>query len=122
MSESTSLTPVVRILPADVEFRVEPGEVVVDAIRRHGYRTRYSCRRGGCGICKADLLTGTVSYCSPIAASVLSDSDRAAGQCLPCKAIPQEDITIRLSARDTLRDVFGRVSSSTKPVARGEQP
>ena len=50
----------VRILPAGVQLTVLPGESVVDAVRRHGYRIRYSCRRGGCGACKADLVEGEV--------------------------------------------------------------
>ena len=48
----------VRFLPADVELSVRPGESIVEAMRRQGYRMRYSCRRGGCAACKADLVEG----------------------------------------------------------------
>jgi ferredoxin len=85
----------VRILPADVLLTVLPGESVVDVVRRHGYRTRYSCRRGGCGACKADLVEGEVRYPFPIAGSVLSEAERAAGKCLPCRAEPVGDIVFR---------------------------
>lgn len=95
-----------RILPAGVELSVRPGESIVDAVRRHGYRIRYSCRRGGCGACKADLVEGAVRYPVPIASSVLSDAERAAGKCLPCRAEPVGNVVIRLSGRNQLRRVF----------------
>ena len=103
----------VRILPADVLLTVLPGESVVDAVRRHGYRTRYSCRRGGCGTCKADLVEGEVRYPFPIAGSVLSDAERAAGKCLPCRAEPVGDIVIRLSGQDRLRRLFGFIDPAS---------
>jgi ferredoxin len=107
MADNRSSPVAVRILPADVQLTVLPGESVTDAVRRHGYRTRYSCRRGGCGTCKADLVEGEVCYPFPVAGSVLSDAERAAGKCLPCRAEPVGDIVIRLSGQDRLRPVFG---------------
>ncbi|MFE4754990.1 2Fe-2S iron-sulfur cluster-binding protein [Streptomyces mirabilis] len=99
----------VRILSAGVRLTVLPGESIVDAVRRHGYRTRYSCRRGGCGVCKADLVEGHVHYRLPIAESVLSEADRDGGKCLPCRAEPVGDVVIRLSGRDQLRHILGTV-------------
>jgi len=112
----TSVTPggSVRILPADVQLTVWRGETIVDAIRRHGYRTRYRCRRGGCGVCKADLIAGDVSYRVPVAGSVLSQAELDQGKCLPCRAEPLGEIVIRLSARDRLRRIIG-----SKPAASG---
>jgi CDP-4-dehydro-6-deoxyglucose reductase len=103
----------VRILPAGVRLTVLPGESVVDAVRRHGYRTRYSCRRGGCGTCKADLVEGEVRYPFPIAGSVLSDAERDAGRCLPCRAEPVGDIVIRLSGQDRLDRLFGFIDPAS---------
>ncbi|OXR43653.1 Ferredoxin-1 [Nocardia cerradoensis] len=120
MTDPTPTRPVVRILPAGIELAVEPGETVVDTIRRHGYRTRYSCRRGGCGACKAQLLAGTVHYRNPVAATVLSDSEQVTGACLPCRAIPDQNIVIRLSERDRLRNVLGLLSRSSTAVPREE--
>jgi CDP-4-dehydro-6-deoxyglucose reductase len=97
----------VRFLPADVRLVVRAGESVVDAVRRQGYRTRYSCRRGGCGACKADLVEGEVDYPDTVAESVLSATERAAGKCLPCRAHPVGDVVIRLAGRDRLRRLFG---------------
>lgn len=93
----------VRLLPADVLIPVDPGESIVEAVRRNGYRTRYSCRRGGCGACKADLLAGELTYPQPVADSVLGPAERAAGKCLPCRAHPVGDVVVRLAAGDRLR-------------------
>ena len=109
-SDAADLAPsTVRILPADVRLNVRPGETVVDAIRRHGYRTRYACRRGGCGACKAELVDGAVTYATPVAESVLSQADLGNGKCLPCKAEPLGEIVIRLADRDRLRYVYGSI-------------
>jgi len=113
MADNPTSHAAVRILPADVQLTVLPGESVVDAVRRHGYRTRYSCRRGGCGTCKADLVEGEVRYRLPVAGSVLSDAERAAGKCLPCRAEPVGDIVIRLSGQDRLRRLFGSIDPAS---------
>lgn len=97
----------IRVLPDDVCIDHRVGESIVDAIRRNGYRTRYLCRRGGCGMCKAHLVDGTVEYPEAIAESVLSADDAAQGMCLPCRARPQCAVTLRLASTDRLRDVLG---------------
>ncbi|GAB3398698.1 2Fe-2S iron-sulfur cluster-binding protein [Amycolatopsis echigonensis] len=107
MSGQPEVSGAVRILPAGVRLTVHIGETIVDAVRRHGYRTRYCCRRGGCRACKADLVEGEVGYPVPIAESVLSAEERAAGKCLPCRAQPAGEVVIRLSEKDTLTRVFG---------------
>ena len=105
----------VRLLPADVLIAVDPGESIVEAVRRHGYRTRYSCRRGGCGACKADLLAGELTYPQPIAESVLSPVERAAGKCLPCRAQPDGHVVVRLAAGDRLRRPLSALTSDQQP-------
>ncbi|MBJ8347074.1 2Fe-2S iron-sulfur cluster-binding protein [Antrihabitans sp. YC2-6] len=116
--QATSSAGAVRILPANVRFSVEPGESIVDAVRRIGYRTRYCCRRGGCGACKADLVAGTVHYSVPIAESVLSVAERREGKCLPCRAHPVGEIVIRLAERDRLRRTFGFINPASGDAGR----
>ncbi len=114
MNESTT----VEILPAGLRVATGPTETIVDAIRRSGYRTRYSCRRGGCGACVADLVEGRVTYPRPIAQTVLGVDDLDEGKCLPCRAIPDGDVVIRLAPRDVLRDVLGPLAAGrNRPAA-----
>lgn len=106
----------VRILPDDVVITARPGESIVDAVRRSGYRTRYSCRRGGCGACKAELVDGAVTYSVPIADSVLTAAERATGRCLPCRAVPDGDVVVRLAVTDRLRRPFAFLLDQTDPT------
>ncbi|PBC51874.1 ferredoxin [Rhodococcus sp. ACS1] len=95
----------VRILPADEIFETLPRETVVEAVRRAGYRIRYACRRGGCGACKATLVSGEVIYSAVIVDELISTAQGEERTCLPCQAIPVGDIKIRLHPRDRLRRI-----------------
>ncbi|MDX8140823.1 2Fe-2S iron-sulfur cluster-binding protein [Lentzea sp. BCCO 10_0061] len=90
--------PVVTVVPQDVQVRTRAGESVVDALRRHGWRSPYRCRRGGCGACRARLLSGRIRYPLPVAESVLTPAEQAAGQCLPCRAVPVTDVVLDIGA------------------------
>lgn len=99
----------VRFLPADLVFEAQPGETIVDAVRRAGYRMPYACRRGGCGACLATLEDGSITYDAPVAYEVLAaalDDHQGDGRpCLPCRAVPQGHVTIRLGERDQPRRI-----------------
>ena len=90
--------PEVTVLPHDVRVDSLTDETVVDALRRAGWRSPYRCRRGGCGVCKVHLVEGLVRYALPVADSVLGAADRAAGLCLPCRAVPVTDVVLDLGA------------------------
>ena len=92
----------VRIDPDGQTAHLRPGETVLGGLFRAGFAYRVGCRRGGCGICKVDLVEGEVDYERPVADAVLSSEERAAGTCLSCRAVPLGDITIALR-EDTLR-------------------
>jgi hypothetical protein len=69
---------------------------------RSGFLYRFGCKRGGCGVCKVHLVAGEVRYERPVASTVLSDAERAAGVCLSCRAVPLTDIVIELQEGDRL--------------------
>jgi ferredoxin len=101
--------PDVTILPEGVRLTAAAEETLLRALSRAGLRYRVGCKRGGCGICKVQLLLGEVSYERPIAASVLSDDERVEGICLSCRAVPLTNIVIELQEGDRLRRVLGFV-------------
>ena len=68
----------VTVLPDAVRLQARDGETVLGAALRSGFRYRWGCKRGGCGVCKVRLIVGEVYYERPIAASVLTDSERDA--------------------------------------------
>ena len=88
--------PRVTVQPHGISVDVLPTESVVDGLRRSGIRTPYKCRSGGCGACRCLVLGGAVRYERPIATSVLSDADREAGYCLPCRAHVESDVVLDL--------------------------
>lgn len=60
----------VTVLPGAVRIESRDGETVPGAAMRSGFRYRFGCRRGGCGVCKVLLILGEVRDSRPIASSV----------------------------------------------------
>ncbi|GGM92874.1 hypothetical protein GCM10011609_32930 [Lentzea pudingi] len=104
----------VRVVPHDIEVWARPGESVVDALRRYGWRSPYKCRRGGCGACRAQLRAGELLYPRAVADSVLSATEQAAGACLPCRAVPLTDVVIDLGSQP-LRAVLASSAPHKNP-------
>ena len=111
--------PEVTIEPDGITAQSTAQETMLAALGRAGLRYRVGCRRGGCGICKVQLLIGEIRYERPIAATVLSDDERAAGICLSCRAVPLTNVVIELQEGDRLRKVLGFAYPGSTS-ARGE--
>ncbi|MCU0265821.1 MAG: 2Fe-2S iron-sulfur cluster-binding protein [Actinomycetia bacterium] len=88
--------PTVTVQPDGIEVPLEDGETILAGLFRNGYAYRIGCRRGGCAICKVDLLSGEVEYDHTVAENVLTAEERATGTCLSCRAVPVGDVTIAL--------------------------
>jgi ferredoxin len=97
--------PRLGIAGTDILLQLQPGETILAGLHRNGYAVNAGCRRGGCGICKADLVDGAVSYHQVVADTVLSDRERADGTCLICRAVPDADVTVSLPPDFKLRCV-----------------
>src|SRR3954464_2815479 len=112
--------PDVTILPDGVHLATLPDETLLRALGRVGLRYRVGCKRGGCGICKVQLLLGEVRYERPIAASGLAADERVEGISLSCRAVPLTNVVIALQDGDQLRRVLGLVYRAT--TAQSEPP
>jgi ferredoxin len=42
----------------NVAVECAPGETVLEAMHRTGHALRVGCRRGGCAVCKLDVIDG----------------------------------------------------------------
>lgn len=83
------------LLPSGERVAVRDGETLEAALVRSGYtRPRRGCRRGGCGQCKVQLVSGDVADERPIAGTVLPVAERAAGSILLCRALALGDVTV----------------------------
>src|SRR5690349_21544794 len=97
----------VTILPDGLHVTAGEAETLLRALSRAGLRYRVGCKRGGCGICKVQLVLGEIRYERPIAPQVLTDDERVEGICLSCRAVPLTNIVIELQEGDRLRRVLG---------------
>ena len=86
--------PRLTVAGTDVEVQLRDSETILGGLHRAGYAARTGCLRGGCGICKVDVVDGTVSYAERVADTVLTPQERADGVCLICRAVPDEDTVI----------------------------
>ena len=111
--------PEVTILPDGLQVTAAGAETVLKALSRAGLKYRVGCKRGGCGICKVQLVLGEVRYERPIADSVLSDDERVEGVCLSCRAVPITNIAIELQEGDRLRKVLGFAYPNSAPPPPG---
>lgn len=96
-TEATPDMPTVTLLADDgsaVVFRCPAGVVIDEAARAAGYRLRVVCARGGCGACRATLVSGRVDLCGPV--SVTKTEDPATGRHyeLLCRATPVTDVVV----------------------------
>jgi ferredoxin len=115
--------PVVTVQPGDKQVSVGAGETLLEGLFRAGYAYRVGCKRGGCGVCKVDLLDGEVVYNRTVASTVLTDEEREQGTCLSCRAVPQGDVTIALR-EDTLRctNPFIALINRARPTSSSPEP
>jgi len=117
--EGRDRMPEVTILPDGLQVTAAEAETVLAALSRAGLRYRVGCKRGGCGICKVQLVLGEVRYERPVAESVLSDDQRVEGICLSCRAVPITNVTIELQEGDRLRKVLGFAYPNAAPPPPG---
>ena len=88
--------PNVSIPALDEVIYLGPDETLLSGLYKAGYSYTVGCKRGGCGICKVDVLDGDFSYNRPIAETVISAEERTDGTCLSCRAVPDSDVTIQM--------------------------
>jgi NAD(P)H-flavin reductase/ferredoxin len=72
-----------QIDPFGEVVEVRPGESALDAILREGRFVRHGCKHGGCGTCRARLVSGDCRLSDRTSFS-LTDADRDAGIVLLC--------------------------------------
>ena len=89
-------------MPVGESMPVREDETILAAMVRSGFLYRFGCKRGGCGVCKVHLVAGEIRYERPVASTVLSEAERAAGVCVSCRAVPLTDVVIELQEGDRL--------------------
>lgn len=119
--------PHVSIPALDEVVYLEPDETVLSGLYKAGYAYTVGCKRGGCGICKLDVLEGDFTYNRPVADSVVSAEERTDGTCLSCRAVPDSDITIQMRQSELrlvnpiLRQINAKARERAQALAAGTE-
>ncbi len=87
------MTHACTLTPSGKTFPVDAHETILEAALRAGIVLPYGCKDGACGSCKAKISSGSVDY-GDYQTKALSDSERADGHLLLCRATPLSDVTI----------------------------
>lgn len=88
------MTIQITLKPASHSFPTRPDDTVLSAGLRAGLAMPYGCRNGLCGMCKARLLSGDITYRREPAG--LTAAEIAAGFILCCQAIPKNNPVLEL--------------------------
>ena len=97
-----------RVRANDTGFDVDADTDLLTALSQHGVCARYSCRNGSCGLCEAELSSGSVW---------LDDSRRlveAPATVLLCRAHARADLTLFVAKPPALVSRYCRVLSVEK--------
>lgn len=82
--------PVVTIQPFGEVIEMDPGEAVLSAVLRAGRFLKYGCKHGGCGTCRAHLVSGEARL-DERTSFALSDEDRDREIVLLCSTYAKEE-------------------------------
>lgn len=83
----------VKVQSKDVAFEAQGNETLLEAGLRAGLSFAYGCSNGGCGECKARLVSGEVVKLRPHDAH-LTEAETARGMTLMCCYAPLGDVVI----------------------------
>lgn len=83
----------ITLQPENQTFIAEEGETIIAAARRHGHKLPCGCNDGACGMCKGNVLQGTVDHGKSTEIGI-SAEERDAGMALFCSAIPTSDLVV----------------------------
>lgn len=111
------------VQPSGTEIHVSPDDTVLAGLQKAGYAYTVGCRRGGCGICKIDVLEGSFSYNRPVADTVVTEEERTDGTCLSCRAVPDVDLTIQMrdASLRLVNPLLGKINAATRERAKAER-
>jgi CDP-4-dehydro-6-deoxyglucose reductase len=83
----------VTVQPSGHQFTVQAEETLLAAAIRQSVGLPYGCQDGACGACKCRLLQGEIAL-GPHQLKALSESERAQGFILACRAKALSDVVI----------------------------
>jgi CDP-4-dehydro-6-deoxyglucose reductase len=101
----------ITLQPDNLAFNAEEGETIIESATRHGITLPRGCGDGACGMCKGNVLHGTVDH-GKSTEIALPAEDRDAGMILFCCARPASDLVIERRAMSSDWDMLDMESPS----------
>ena len=83
----------ITLQPDNLTFIAEAGETILEAATKHGHKLPHGCGDGACGLCKGNVLQGTVDHGKSTEIGLCAE-EREAGMVLFCSAKPTSDLVI----------------------------
>ena len=85
----------VTVRDTDLSFSCDEAEAVLKAMIHAGKGPiRHGCCGGGCGVCKARIVSGDYYAFKPMSAAHVSEADKKRGLALLCCVQPRSDMVI----------------------------
>ena len=85
----------VTVRDTDLSFPCGEGEAVLKAMIHAGKGpVRHGCCGGGCGVCRARIVSGDYYAFKPMSAAHVSEADKKQGLALLCCVQPRSDMAI----------------------------
>ena len=85
----------VSVQDTDISFPCGEEEAVLAAMIHHGRGpVRHGCCGGGCGVCKARIVSGEFFAFKPMSAAHVNEADKQRGLILLCCVQPRSDLRI----------------------------
>ena len=100
----------------EAAFSCLPGETVLFAGQAAGWDLPYECASGGCGTCRAQLLSGYVTSSWPDATGLTERDRRRGNRILLCQSRPAAACALRSQAR--LRRLSGQMPRPARHESR----
>ena len=79
---------------APIQFRCDSDQTLVSAAKAAGFMLATTCLRGGCGACKAVVISGTVTALSPMSQNHCEGDTLETSYQLICVAAPSSDLIL----------------------------
>ncbi len=71
--------PKLTVEPTGIEVPAAEDDTIMAALNKSGYTYLFGCKRGGCGICKIEIVEGEIEHNRPVAETALSTEERERG-------------------------------------------
>ena len=98
------MTNLIKVTPSNRQFEVDDNVSVLEAALRAGLNINYSCASGGCGQCKARIISGEYQF-HPSGDYKLTELEERQNTVLMCRTYAKSDLVIEAKEARSAADI-----------------